>query len=188
MPGTQSNRATLDPLEQTFLIHGGHVGLRLFLRRLPSTAPKYKGAVLYIHGATFPSALAIAYRFSWRDALCEAGFDVWTLDFIGFGGSDRYAEMEDDANAHPPLGLACDAVDQVEAVRFILQCRRSRLSLITHSWGSMPAGLFAARHPTLVHRIVMFAPLACREGPRYVPCPICRHGNLSPTRISGRAS
>jgi pimeloyl-ACP methyl ester carboxylesterase len=42
--------------------------------------------------------------------LCGAGFDVWTLDFLGFGGSDRYPEMEADADAHAPLGLAADAV------------------------------------------------------------------------------
>ena len=49
--------------------------------------------MLYIHGATFPSALSIAHRFdgtSWRDVLNEAGFDVWGLDFYGFGHSDRY--------------------------------------------------------------------------------------------------
>jgi pimeloyl-ACP methyl ester carboxylesterase len=81
--------------------------------------------------------------------------------------------MDDDTEAHEPLGLAAEAVAQVEAsVRFILeQDSRARLSLVTHSWGSMPAGLFAARHPTLVDRVVMFAPLAHREGPRYVPRP-----------------
>jgi hypothetical protein len=36
--------------------------------------------VLYVHGATFLSALSIAHRFdgkSWRDALGKAGCDVW---------------------------------------------------------------------------------------------------------------
>ena len=57
-------------------------------------------------------------------------------------------------------------------MRFILdQGSDQQVSLVTHSWGSMPAGLFAAKHPTLVDRIVMFAPLARREGPRYTPRP-----------------
>jgi pimeloyl-ACP methyl ester carboxylesterase len=132
--------------------------------------------VLYLHGATFPSALSVAYRFdgvSWRDALCSAGFDVWALDFLGFGGSDRYLEMAADADAHSPLGLAADVVAQVEAaVQFILDWGdHQQVSLVTHSWGSMPARLFAAKHSTLVDRIVMFAPLARREGPRYTPRP-----------------
>ena len=168
---TPSHRATLDPCEQVFLIDSGREGLQLFLRRLPALAPESRGSVLYLHGATFPSALSVAFRFangSWRDALCEAAFDVWTVDFLGFGGSDRYPEMEAAADAHGPLGVAEEAVAQVEAAaRFILDYdRRARLSFITHSWGSMPAGLFAARHPALVERIVMFAPLSRREGPR----------------------
>jgi pimeloyl-ACP methyl ester carboxylesterase len=87
---TAAHRAPLDPREQTFLIDSGREGLKLFLRRLSSAGAASRGTVLYLHGATFPSALSIAFRFagrSWRDALCEAGFDVWALDFLGFGGS-----------------------------------------------------------------------------------------------------
>lgn len=163
--------------EETFHIPCGVHELRLFLSRLAyRDADAARGSVLYVHGATFPSALSIAYRFdgrSWRDALCEAGFNVWALDFIGFGRSDRYPEMHDEPGAHGPLLLAEAAVDQVEAaIRFIADHDGAHaVSLITHSWGSMPAGLFAAAHPTLVDRIVMFAPLAKRQGPRYTPRP-----------------
>ena len=172
---SDAHLVSLDPRERTFLIDSGCESLRLFLRRLGSATPVH-GSVMYLHGATFPSALSIAYRFggrSWRDSLCDTGFDVWALDFLGFGGSDRFPEMDDPAEAHGPLGLAANAVCQIEAaVRFILEHDgRARLSLITHSWGSMPAGLFVAKHPTLVDRIVMFAPLACREAPRYTPRP-----------------
>jgi pimeloyl-ACP methyl ester carboxylesterase len=165
----------LDEREQTFLIDSGRDGLRIFLRRLPAIRGG-RASVLYVHGATFPSALSIAHRFkgcSWRDTLAAAGFDVWALDFLGFGASDRYPEMHEPAERHPPLGLAVDAVRQLEAaVRFLLDHDgQSRVSLITHSWGSMPAGLFAAQHPTLVARMVMFAPIACRKGPRYVQRP-----------------
>ena len=185
--------AALDPSEQTFLIDSGRKGLISFLRRFPANGVQQRGSVLYLHGATFPSALSIAYRFgngSWRDALSDAGFDVWGLDFLGFGGSDRYPEMNDPASAQGPLGTAVEASGQVEAaVRFILdRDRQQGVSLITHSWGSMPAGLFAGRHPALVDRIVMFAPLACRKGPRYEPRPSLPAWKPSPTRSSGRAS
>lgn len=139
-----TNRAKLDPREETFLVDSDHNGLRLFLRRLAPRNVSRRPPVLYLHGATFPSALSIAYRFkgqSWRDALAAEGFDVWALDFLGFGGSDRYREMQGSAVDEAPLGLAARALEQVEvAVRFILDAVRcSRLSLITHSWGSMPA-------------------------------------------------
>jgi pimeloyl-ACP methyl ester carboxylesterase len=160
----------LDPREEHFRIGGPREGLSLFLRFLPSAANQLqpRRAVLYVHGATFPSALSIAHRFdgkSWRDALNEAGFDVWGLDFYGFGHSDRYAEMDRQAQDHPPLCTAEDAARQVEAgVRFILAHQHiGKLSLIAHSWGSMPTGLFAAAHHTLVDRLVLFGPIARRE-------------------------
>jgi len=161
--------AKLDPREQHFRIPGPREGLLLFLRFLPATNSSYepRRAVLYVHGATFPSALSIAHRFdgrSWRDALNEAGFDVWGLDFYGFGHSDRYVEMGRPAAENPPLCVAADAARQVEAaVRFILDHQSlERLSLISHSWGSMPAGIFAGNHSALVDRIVMFGPIGRR--------------------------
>jgi pimeloyl-ACP methyl ester carboxylesterase len=163
----------LDPREEHFRIPGPRKGLSLFLRFLTAVGPNVqpRRAVLYVHGATFPSALSIAHRFdgkSWRDALNEAGFDVWGLDFYGFGHSDRYPEMSQPALNNPPLCGAEDAANQIEAgVRFILSHQNiEKLSLIAHSWGSMPAGVFAATCPALLDRLVLFAPIALREPPR----------------------
>ena len=172
-PDLQTDR--LDPRERCYCIAGPHDGLKLFLRHLPAIG-KAGPPVLYIHGATFPSALSIAHRFdgySWRDALCDAGFDVWGLDFQGFGHSDRYPEMDGPPDSSPPLCRATDASEQIKAaVRFILAHRDAhQLSLIAHSWGSMPACLFAARHPIFVARIVLFAPIARRPPPRNEPAP-----------------
>jgi pimeloyl-ACP methyl ester carboxylesterase len=159
--------------EQHFFIPGPVPGLRLFLRLLKSSrvATQAGRCVLYVHGATFPSGLSVAHRFdgrSWRDALCDAGFDVWALDFYGFGHSDRYAEMDAPAEAHSPLGLAEGAAEQVAATaRFILEhAGQKSLSVIAHSWGSMVAGRFAGEHPTWVDRLVFFAPICWREAPQ----------------------
>ena len=172
-----STAPKLDPREQHFRIPGPREGMSLFLRFLPAvnTAIRPRRAVLYVHGATFPSALSIAHRFdgkSWRDALGEAGFDVWGLDFYGFGHSDRYPEMDQPAADHPPLCVAADAAAQLEAtIRFILGHQDlEKLSLISHSWGSMPLGLFAGAHSALVDRLVLFAPIA-RRGPRRYETP-----------------
>jgi pimeloyl-ACP methyl ester carboxylesterase len=164
----------LDVREEHFRIPGPRDGLSLFLRFLPAphSNSSPRRAVLYVHGATFPSALSIAFRFdgkSWRDALAEAGFDVWGLDFYGFGHSDRYPEMARPGVENPPLCAAEDAARQVEAaVRFILGHQSiDKLNLISHSWGSMPVAKFAAAHPTLVDRLVLFAPIARRSPRRY---------------------
>jgi pimeloyl-ACP methyl ester carboxylesterase len=168
----------LDPREEHFRIPGPRKELSLFLRFLPAAAAqsRLRRPVLYIHGATFPSALSIAHRFdgtSWRDVLSEAGFDVWGLDFHGFGHSDRYPEMNQPSQDNPPLGTARDAAQQIEAaVRFILARQRlERISLISHSWGSMPTGIFAAAFPALVDRLVLFGPIARRDPPHNQPPP-----------------
>src|SRR5437868_1623566 len=81
----------LDPKEEHFCIPGERAGLNIFLRYLAHTKPSELFSehrfVLYVHGATFPSALSIAHRIdgrSWRDELAASGFRVWGLDFQGF--------------------------------------------------------------------------------------------------------
>jgi pimeloyl-ACP methyl ester carboxylesterase len=96
----QAHVQKLDPREEHYWIEGPRKGLQLFLRHLPpgEREPAMMRPVVYVHGATFPSALSIAHRFdgySWRDALCDAGFDVWGFDFLGYGYSDRYPEMNE---------------------------------------------------------------------------------------------
>lgn len=150
-------------------------GLALQLRRLPAAG----GAtpVLYVHGATFPSALSVAYRFgigtgrgSWRDALHAAGFDVWALDFLGYGGSDRWPAMAGPAAAEPPAGGAEAAAEQVVlALAHVAATAGRPASVIAHSWGSMPAAGAAVQRPELVRRLLLFGPIAPRPGASAVP-------------------
>lgn len=157
------------PTEAHLRIPAGARGLQLFLRHLPAARPSQHPPVLFVHGASFPSGLAAAFRFSgtsWMDHLAAQGFDVWALDFLGYGHSDRYPEMQQPASAHPPLGRAPEAAQQIAAaVDFILQKQRApRISLVAHSWGTVPTGLYASRHPARVKRIVLFGPVARRAG------------------------
>jgi pimeloyl-ACP methyl ester carboxylesterase len=163
----------LDPREQHFLVPGPDPSLNLFLRYLPANRNDGRpvAIVLYVHGASFPSALSIAHRFdqrSWRDELNVAGFDVWALDFLGFGFSDRYPAMDLAAGSGPGLCNTAEAAEQIRcAAQFILAHQAaSRLSMIAHSWGSMPACRFAGMHPTLIDRLVLFGPIAQRGPPR----------------------
>jgi pimeloyl-ACP methyl ester carboxylesterase len=161
----------LVPDERHYRVVAEIGGLKLFLRHL---APQIRDAhaspkvVLYIHGGTFPSALSIAHRFdgrSWRDELCASGFDVWGLDFLGFGASDPYPEMAEPADRHAALGQAAAASRQIErAVRFIRTHHNlPRISIVAHSWGSIAAGRFAGTNPDLVDRLVFFGPVTWRS-------------------------
>jgi hypothetical protein len=88
MQSANVHQRKLDAREQTYLIDSGRDGLRLFLHGLRATASASRGVAPYLNAATLPSTLSVAHRFdgvSWRDALCSPGFDVWALDFLGFG-------------------------------------------------------------------------------------------------------
>ena len=127
--------------------------------------------VLYIHGATFPSAASVGYRFaddkSWEDSLHQAGFDVWALDFEGFGGSARPAAFDQPADASPIPLRSMDAAQQIaRAVQFVReQTREARVSMIAHSWGGVPAALYATNHGDTLERLVLFAPAIHRPKP-----------------------
>lgn len=141
-------------------------GLKLALHHYTSDArAAHQGTVLYIHGATFPADLSVGFKFdgwSWADDLQAAGFDVWAFDFIGYGGSDRFEKPSDGEVS----GGCNDAVRQIEvAVQEVLaQSDEARLSIIAHSWGTIPAGAFAAAQPDLIKRLVLFGPIAERQG------------------------
>jgi pimeloyl-ACP methyl ester carboxylesterase len=157
---------------------------RLFLRH---RAPVARGGgdgrvVLFVHGATFPSGLAAGWRFgaqpSWMDDLAARGFDVWALDFAGYGRSERYPAMAQPAKAHAPLGRTRDAVRQLaRAAQHIRKATRAdRIALVAHSWGTMPAALFAQEHAPLVDRLVLFGPVAPDENaPPAEPAPPAWH-------------
>jgi pimeloyl-ACP methyl ester carboxylesterase len=136
----------------------------LLVRRWPGAGDP----VLYIHGATFPSALSIGYRFegrSWADHLQARGFDVWGFDFAGFGGSPHYRQMREPAARNSPLGRTPDAIPQIAAVveHIARETGRERVHLVAHSWGTMAAGGYAGAYPAHVARLVMFGPIAQRS-------------------------
>jgi len=132
---------------------------------------RWQGAgdpLLYVHGATFPAALSVGYRFggqSWADHLQRHGFDVWAFDFIGFGGSTRPPAMRAPAAGVLPIGRAAEAAIALGAVIDHISSTRggARVHLVAHSWGTMVAALLACDRPEAVGRVVMFGPFAQRQ-------------------------
>jgi pimeloyl-ACP methyl ester carboxylesterase len=142
--------------------------------------------VLYVHGFTFPSSLSVFWKLdgrSWADALNEAGFSVWGFDFAGYGGSERYPEMEAASpRPGPPLGAPKDTAEQIaRVVSYILaQTKAVRISIVART---IPVGLFATQHPEQIERLVFLglprnaSSSACRTDCRPPP-PTCRSGVL----------
>jgi pimeloyl-ACP methyl ester carboxylesterase len=133
------------------------------------TSERADRPVLYVHGFTFPSSLSVFWKLdgrSWADALNDAGFSVWGFDLAGYGGSERYPQMEmASPQTGPALGAPEDAAEQIaRVVAYILERTKApRISIVAHSIGTIPAGLFATRHPELVERIVFFGPATQRK-------------------------
>ena len=157
-----------------------------------------RGAALYVHGATFPSALSLFFRFdggsmeslraahsgigpgggpagSWADALNAAGFDAWGFDFAGYGESQRYPAMQHAADSAAPLGRVDAAERQLttalHAVRR-LAGERLPLHLIAHSWGTLAALRCAPAFADALASLTLFAPVVQRDGspaPESVP-------------------
>ena len=135
--------------------------LRLFLRHQAPARPLHAAPVLIVHGATFPSANAAAWKIdgrSWMDELNAAGFDVYALDFLGYGESDRYPAMASDDAAGEPLGdidaLAAQIGRAVSHIR--AASGQKRVDLVAHSAGTLVAARYAQRHGDTVGRLVLF--------------------------------
>ena len=64
----------------------------MLLREQLPVGEDRKRPVLYIHGATFPSANSVMFKFtggSWADDLNTAGFSVWALNGVSALGLQR---------------------------------------------------------------------------------------------------
>ncbi|MEQ9643165.1 MAG: alpha/beta fold hydrolase [Alphaproteobacteria bacterium] len=153
-------------------VPSGREGLNLLVRnKRPADLGKVgpERTVLFVHGATYASSITFDYPVdgtSWMDRLAAAGFDVWCVDLLGYGGSDRPPEMDRPAADNAPLTDTAEAeADVVRAIDFIRQRTGvERLSLIGYSWGTAIGGGVASRHPELIERLVLSGVLWLRVG------------------------
>ncbi|HJR73024.1 MAG TPA: alpha/beta fold hydrolase [Luteimonas sp.] len=165
--GAAPTAAKPAPQRQRVAWRRGDETLQLALTRQPASGD----AVLYVHGATFPAALSVGWKMggvSWLDHWQNAGLDAWALDFAGYGHSDRPRVFEADALSAPPFGRCADAAAQIGvALRRIREIRPDApIHVVAHSWGTLPAQQAAIDYPELASRLVLFGPVATREGPR----------------------
>lgn len=156
---------------QTVMLPWEHRGerLQLALHRQPAAGD----VVLYVHGATFPSALAVGWPMqglSWMDDLQRGGLDAWALDFAGYGDSTRPTVFSLASSAAPPFGRCAAAAEQIAlALAHIRRVRpHARVHLLAHSWGTLPAQQAVLAHPDDVSKLVLFGPVVTRDGPAHI--------------------
>ncbi len=152
-------------------VMSSQAGLRLFLRnkRRAGLGPaSVANTVLFVHGATYPSSVTFDYAIdgqSWMDQMAAAGFDVWALDTLGYGGSDRPPALDQEAAANPPqVDTAWAVADLHLVVEHILAAGGlDRLNLIGYSWGTSICGSYAGEAPAKVARLVLYGCAWLRE-------------------------
>ena len=168
-----SNPERISPYE--VLTTESHLrGLRLAIMHKAPLVPSNDFPVLFLHGQSFPTALSFDFKMencSWMDTLAKNGYDVYALDFLGYGKSDRYPAMsipaspDADSAVGSPVGRAVDVVNDVDrAVDLILhKTRKQGVYLIGHSWGGSVAALYTGKHPDKVAKLVLFATITRRR-------------------------
>ena len=147
---------------ENYRIDSATAGYQFLLRNKSAQVAGAKSnvPVLFVHGATYGSTHTFDYAIdgrSWMDVLVADGFDVWCIDLLGYGGSDRPAEMDLPAEVNPPLVNTEHAVAEVNlAVDFIRELRNTtRVSLIGYSWGTAICGCYCGLYADKVARLVL---------------------------------
>jgi pimeloyl-ACP methyl ester carboxylesterase len=138
-------------------------GLHLAILHEAASAGTGNNPVLFIHGASFPSALAAGFHmggFSWMDNLAQNNYDSYALDFLGYGYSDKYPEMKTKLLQGQAPGRAKDIYQDIDsAVNCILGRTGShKINIIAHSWGGSVAALYASKFPEKIDKLILFSP------------------------------
>ena len=132
----------------------------LHLERYIEQDGKTKQPILFVHGVTYSSnEFDVDYKdYSLARYFAKHGFEVWLLDIAGFGSS---GEVQD--GFMPDSDYA--AKDIEAAVRCILERNHAKsMDIMGWSWGTVTTGRFAAQHPEMVRRLVLYAPIVAGLG------------------------
>jgi len=131
-------------------------------------------AVLFVHGASFPTMLAAGFEFapgdSWLAFMARRGYLACGLDFLGFGASSRPPAMAG-GEVGTPVTRAAEAAAQIALAVEELRTSRgiAEVHLVAHSWGTVPAAAYAAAHPHALASLTLFGPVVPVAQPEDAP-------------------
>jgi alpha-beta hydrolase superfamily lysophospholipase len=88
-------------------------------------------------------------EYSLMDQFAEYGFDVWTMDFEGYGRSSQSAGNSDIATGVEDLKAAAAVVSR--------ETGQEQFHFYGESGGALRAGAFAMNYPAMVRRLVLLS-------------------------------
>ena len=121
-------------------------------------------AVLFVHGASFPTMLAAGFSFapgdSWLAFQARQGYLSCGLDFLGFGDSTRPSAMRGGEEGMPVTRAREAALQIALAVEHLRTVQHmTEVHVVAHSWGTIPAAAYAAAHPHGLDSLTLFGPV-----------------------------
>jgi alpha-beta hydrolase superfamily lysophospholipase len=134
----------------------GDVSLYLFRKRMGDPAADHESRpVLFLaHGSSVSSRPTFDLRvpghdddYSLMDKFAGYGFDVWTMDFEGYGRSSQGSGNSDIATGAEDLKAAAEVV--------VRETGQPRFHLYGESSGALRAAVFAMQAPKFVERLVL---------------------------------
>jgi pimeloyl-ACP methyl ester carboxylesterase len=137
-------------------------GKKLFMAEKRSVAGPAKGTILLVHGSSmgsqgFDLQIPGDPDASIPDWFACRGFDIWRMDFLGYGRSDK-----------PPDHLATVAQgvpDLLAATDYMMKNGNpGPFMLVGFSSGALRAALFAQHHPERVKRLALDAMVYTGKG------------------------
>jgi len=142
---------------QAYTVASGAASLYAFRKRAtpPRAGAAALPALLLVHGSsmggrsTFDLSVPGQTGYSMMDAFARLGYDVWTMDFEGYGRSSRAPGNSDIASGIPAMAAV------VERIR--REVGLAPVHLFGESSGAIRATAFAAAHPDVVGRVATSA-------------------------------
>lgn len=123
-------------------------------------------AVLFVHGATYPTRAVFAppiesddgETYSWLHAAARRGRAAFAVDLRGYGESERPDPADGPDGADVPA-RATTVVADVEAALESIRERFDRVHLVGYSWGSIVCGTYLATVEDDVASLAQVAPV-----------------------------
>jgi alpha-beta hydrolase superfamily lysophospholipase len=138
---------------EEYFVNKGDVKLCVWRKRIIGDGGDSKPVLFLVHGST-PSAggsmdLKVPGRtdYSLMEKMAEYGFDVWTMDFEGYGRSAIGPGNSDIASG----------VEDIQAASGVIlrETQQTRFHLYGESGGALRVGAFAMAEPERVDRLVL---------------------------------
>ena len=142
----------------------GEISLYIYRKRIgaPEPGETAKPILFLAHGSSVSSRPSFDLTvpghsdYSLMDKFAEYGFDVWTMDFEGYGRSSATPGNSDIATGAENIKSAAEVI--------LRETGQSRFHLMGESSGALRAGLFAMAHPERVERLVLVSFTYTGEG------------------------